>query len=89
LQSEGGLDDKVEEIIKAARSHGVPVIFALSRRCDFPTAIEVSADAALGMHCNLGTWRGGAGVQAGLELSEERSRRGALQRREGRGLCGV
>ena len=31
-QSEGGLDDKVEEIIKAARSHGVPVIFALSRR---------------------------------------------------------
>jgi len=30
-QSEGGLDDKVEEIIKAARSCGVPVIFALSR----------------------------------------------------------
>ena len=29
--SEGGLDDKVEEIIKTARSFGVPVIFCLSR----------------------------------------------------------
>ena len=29
--SEGGLDDKVEEIIKTARSSGVPVIFCLSR----------------------------------------------------------
>ena len=30
-QSEGGLDDKVEEIIKEARKHGIPVVFALSR----------------------------------------------------------
>jgi hypothetical protein len=30
-KSEGGLDDKVEEIIKEARKHGIPVVFALSR----------------------------------------------------------
>ncbi|EKX51709.1 hypothetical protein GUITHDRAFT_102313 [Guillardia theta CCMP2712] len=29
--SEGGLDDRVEEIIKAAKSKGIPIVFALSR----------------------------------------------------------
>ena len=31
MQSEGGLDDKVEDLIKEARTHGIPVVFALSR----------------------------------------------------------